>query len=352
MQKFYRVVLLAGLLVAAISGCQAVTPDASEVNSDSSVVTTTRSEITTSTLGEEEVTPQAPAETAVPQPTIAPSVTPTEAALMDFPPDIQCGEVFCQAPWTGLLARPIGSDGKQTIDPTYPYASTKNGTLEVHHGVEFPNGSGTPILAAQRGVVVYAGTDEATVLGPYPSFYGNVVILQHPRIYEGRDLYTLYAHLSVIEVSAGQPVDQGLELGRVGASGAADGSHLHFEVRLDENHYANTTNPILWFAPLNTPDTDQTGTVAGLLLARWGEPLEAFTLALEKVNTDGSVTKYFYPQTYDSAGINAHPALGENFAMADIPPGEYRLAFVSSSYYQVQFTLEPGYLGFINIQLD
>lgn len=296
-------------------------------------------------------TPQ-PVEVVQPTKTLTPQSTPTAEPLTGFPAELHCGETFCQAEWLGLLARPIGVNGRQTIDPTYPYASTKNGTLEVHHGVEFTNGSGTPVLAAQQGEVVFAGTDERLKLGPYPAFYGNVIILRHPRLYEGLDVYTLYAHLSVIEVSDGQQVDQGDLIGRVGATGAANGSHLHFEVRLGENAYSRTTNPLLWFAPLDQPDLGKTATLAGVIIARWGEPLEQFQLALEKIDSNGQVQAYFYPTTYARAGVDPHPDLNENFVIADLPPGNYRLAFISSSFYQVFFNLEAGSLGFVDLRLD
>ncbi|MBG0788099.1 MAG: M23 family metallopeptidase, partial [Anaerolineaceae bacterium] len=181
-------------------------------------------------------------------PTMTPTATlePTPA----FPPDLACGETFCQAAWAGLLEKPIGPDYNQFIDLTYPYASTANGLLDPHHGVEFVNEFGTPILAAQDGEVVFAGSDYPDVLGPYAGFYGNVVVIRHPGLFEGRDLYTLYGHMSEILVETGQLVTVGQQIGAVGMTGIATGTHLHFEVRLDENDYFNTTNPSLWFSPV------------------------------------------------------------------------------------------------------
>jgi hypothetical protein len=277
---------------------------------------------------------------------------PTKEPTPSFPPDLDCGEQFCQAIWMGILARPIGPSGNQSIDLTYPYASTRNGTLEPHHGVEFPNASGTPVLAAQDGEVIFAGSDELTLLGPYTSFYGNVIILRHPELFEGRDIYTLYAHLSVISADVGQTVTLGEQIGAVGATGAANGSHLHFEVRLDENDYAHTTNPILWIEPLNSSGSGKGSTLTGLLLDAWGEPIDRFTLSLEKLAPDGSVEKHYYPITYYPAGVNANPVLGENFAVPDLPPGNYRISFISGSFYQYYFTLDAGSLGFIKLQVD
>ena len=210
----------------------------------------------------------------------------------------------------------------------------------------------TPVLAARNGTVVFAGSDDLALNGPYTSFYGNVVILLHSDIYEGHDLYTLYGHLSEISVAEGDEVSLGQTIGKVGSSGAADGPHLHFEVRLDENTYAATVNPMLWFAPVTDPVIGETGTLAGLIVNRYGTPLDRFTLSLELLDANGEVAETYYPMTYYPAGVNGFPGLMENFVMPDLPPGDYRLAFINGSYYEIFLTLQPGSLGFINLQMD
>jgi murein DD-endopeptidase MepM/ murein hydrolase activator NlpD len=238
------------------------------------------------------------------------------------------------------------------IDPTYPYASTRNGELEVHHGVEFVNSSGTPVIAANDGTVVYAGNDAAEALGPYLGFYGNVVIIKHTSLYFGEDIYTLYAHLSQIDVEENEQVDLGQVIGKVGATGAALGSHLHFEVRVGINEESHTVNPILWFAPLAQADGEIMAIVAGRILDRNGQPVEALQLSFEKLGNDGKVEAYYYPITYHLSGVNYHPELNENFVVPDIPPGQYRLAFVYGRLYEFFFTIEAGNLGFLTIPLD
>jgi murein DD-endopeptidase MepM/ murein hydrolase activator NlpD len=340
MRVSHKLLVLLGLLVI-LSGC--VQP--AEVQSEESAYTPTSTLSVTQVPQEESTEIAAPAATA----TLTPIPTPT---LIPFPPEMGCGEVFCQQSWPGLLERPFTADYTLKIDPTYPYAGTKNGTMDPHHGVEFPNGYGTPVLAARNGTVVFAGSDDLTVIGPYTAFYGNVVILKHTGLFEGRDLYTLYGHLSEISVSEGDEVTVGQLVGKVGSSGAADGPHLHFEVRLDENTYAASTNPMLWFAPVVDPMLGQTGTLAGLIVNRYGTPLDRFTLSLELLDAGGNVIETFYPITYYPAGVNGFPPLGENFVMPDLPPGDYRLAFIYNTLHEVLFTLQPGSLGFINLQLD
>ncbi len=149
-----------------------------------------------------------------------------------------------------IFQLPIDPPGTDTIDHNYPYGSTEGGTRDVHHGVEFNNASGTPILAAADGTVFFAGNDQTQVFSPWKNFYGNLIILKHedPGTPFGT-LFTLYAHLSQEDVIAEQTVTAGQKIGEVGSSGSAQGSHLHFEVRVDPNDYQSTLNPELWLKP-------------------------------------------------------------------------------------------------------
>ena len=288
--------------------------------------------------------------------TEAPQPTPTDTPIPATPTiDIQtiiCGETFCQIQWDGVLARPIGAEYVNIIDRTYPFAGTRDGTLTAHHGVEFINEQGTPVLAAQTGEVVFAGSDNLTFVGPYTGFYGNVVVIRHPGLYEGRDLFTVYGHLSVVAVNEGAQVTLGEKIGEVGMTGIATGTHLHFEVRLDVNDYDHNTNPVLWFAPVVDEVVGQTSTLAGLITTQDGTKVALYSLTLERLGEGDTVEAYYYPVTYYPVGLNAHPVLGENFTVSDLPPGEYRLSFIDGKLYEIEFTLEAGSLGFINVQLD
>ena len=77
--------------------------------------------------------------------------------------------------------------------------------------------SGTPIKAAEAGVVIHAA--------PWGG-YGNCIIIDH-----GGGVSTLYAHCSSLAVGNGRQVTQGQVVGYVGSTGLSTGPHLHFEVR-------------------------------------------------------------------------------------------------------------------------
>jgi len=287
-------------------------------------------------------------------PTVVATSSPTEQEKPFDPASLlDCGEVFCLAEWPGFLNRPFAVEDLWMIDPTYPYAHTKGGTLEAHRGVEFLNRFGTPVLAAADGEVVYVGDDELTVLGPYTHFYGNVVMLRHPGLFFGEDLFTVYAHLSVIDAAEGALVSAGEKLGEVGATGAADGPHLHFEVRLATNSYDHTYNPILWFAPIHPDQNNEAGSaLAGSITDRYGDPVPEYDFVLEALDPEGGVIKRYYPKTYVIAKLNTYPNLEENFVVPDLPPGAYRLTYIAGALHEIYFTLEPGALGWVSIQFD
>lgn len=93
------------------------------------------------------------------------------------------------------------------------------GVLQLHNGIDLVNGNpNTPILASNAGKVVQASSE-------YFDYYGNYVVIQH-----ADGLYTGYAHLSRIDVSAGQTVSAGQQLGLMGTTGPSTGEHLHFQL--------------------------------------------------------------------------------------------------------------------------
>ena len=117
---------------------------------------------------------------------------------------------------TGQLAAPvvapITSNFGWRIHPIY-------GTRRLHAGTDFGVDEGTPVHAADGGVVVEAG---------WISGYGYTVIIDH-----GNGMSTLYAHNSDVAVSPGQTVSKGQVVSYSGNTGGSTGPHLHFEVRIN-----------------------------------------------------------------------------------------------------------------------
>ncbi|EGS33383.1 peptidase, M23 family [Veillonella sp. oral taxon 780 str. F0422] len=117
---------------------------------------------------------------------------------------------------TGQLAAPVNapitSDFGWRIHPIY-------GTSRLHAGTDFGVDEGTPVHAADGGVVVEAG---------WISGYGYTVIIDH-----GNGMSTLYAHNSDVSVSPGQTVSKGQVVSYSGNTGGSTGPHLHFEVRIN-----------------------------------------------------------------------------------------------------------------------
>lgn len=112
---------------------------------------------------------------------------------------------------------------------TSPFGNRRlfNGELKSYHnGVDFRAPVGSPVFASNAGVVRLAED----------LFYsGKVVIIDH-----GNFIFTIYAHLSKIQVKAGLRIEKGRQLGLTGATGRVSGPHLHWGVKV--NGYA--VNPI------------------------------------------------------------------------------------------------------------
>jgi len=93
------------------------------------------------------------------------------------------------------------------------------GVWSSHGGTDIRAPYGAPIVAANSGVVIFAGWHYS---------YGNYVIIDH-----GGGIATLYGHCSKLLVSTGQEVNRGEKIALVGSTGYSTGNHLHFEARIN-----------------------------------------------------------------------------------------------------------------------
>lgn len=114
------------------------------------------------------------------------------------------------------------------IHPVYGYRS-------CHTGVDVRAGAGTPIRAAQSGIV--AGVDNG---GPYGL---------HTLIAHGDGVASMYAHQSRAAVQVGQRVKAGDVIGYVGSTGWVTGPHLHYEIHVKGVPF----NPMGWYGQAKTP---------------------------------------------------------------------------------------------------
>lgn len=106
-------------------------------------------------------------------------------------------------PTTGELT--LGFGDKLVINGSYAGS---------HFGLDWANAEGTEIYASNTGIV--------TLSSDTPS-YGNVIVIDH-----GHNVFTMYLHMSELVAEKGQTVQKGDLIGKMGATGIATGSHLHF----------------------------------------------------------------------------------------------------------------------------
>ncbi len=135
-----------------------------------------------------------------------------EGTIVEVKPNIQKTTTFRQ-----IAKAQAGVQGTSSF--IWP-ASGNITTYPVwyHMALDIANSSAPPIIASDTGTVTYTGC-----LG---YGYGCHVIIDH-----GNGYQTLYAHLSAIEVSAGQVVSKSQRIGVMGSTGRSTGTHLHFEIR-------------------------------------------------------------------------------------------------------------------------
>lgn len=327
-----------------------------------------------------------PTPSQTPTPSLTPSITPTgtptplpvgggvSPLMLDFTPrptvaanaTIPTPEIEWRPPPLPVpvsihpddhywLARPIPS-GRRNYDlEYYPYGNDvlipEYAPYRIHHGLDFPNDPGTPVLAASSGEVVWAG--------PLPSprdginYYGNTVIIQHDWQWRGQDVFTLYAHTLELFVAVGDRVQQGQLLAGVGESGIVSGPHLHFEVRIGDNNYNAVRNPMLWLAPF-----EGWGTLAGRFVDRLGEPISNAELVVTPLDT--AVETYVRRQrTYMDRRLLPDEVWNENFVVGDLPAGTYRVELsmtTADDGLNRRFTdvvrVLPGRTNFLLVQAD
>ena len=116
--------------------------------------------------------------------------------------------------WSGDFVTPVNAKPTESFGMTRVFNEELTST---HRGTDFPVNEGAPVVVSNSGTVVLAKE----------LFYeGNCVIVDH-----GQRFFTIYMHLSKLEVKAGNKLGKGERLGLSGQTGRVTGPHLHMGVR-------------------------------------------------------------------------------------------------------------------------
>lgn len=112
------------------------------------------------------------------------------------------------------------------VNPVSGNITSRFGSREAirdheHKGLDIATKTGTPIKSVADGTIIHSGT-----MGGY----GNLIIIDH-----GNGVKTYYGHCSKLYVKKGETVKAGEIIAAVGSTGNSTGSHLHLEVRLNNN---------------------------------------------------------------------------------------------------------------------
>lgn len=241
-----------------------------------------------------------------------------------------------------LFSRPIAADEVNWPLPEYRYGDYFTGTDIVHTGIDIDAPRGTPVLAAGSGEVVWAGYGLYAGRNRPDDPYGLAVVILHDFGYQGRKLYTVYAHMDQIVVASGQQVAPGDVLGYVGSTGFTTGPHLHFEVRIEQNSFFVTRNPELWLVP-----PQGWGVLAGRVLKTTGQPIERLTINVQSLD----MGQVWQVRTYAPHSVNSDDYYRENMVLSDLPAGKYRISFdYKGTRYRLETDVTPGMVRYFTFR--
>ena len=240
------------------------------------------------------------------------------------------------------FSRPIAADEVNWPLADYRYGGVFPGTTLVHTGIDIDAPRNTPVLAAANGKVVWAGYGLFSGSSDVNDPYGIAVMLLHDFGFQGKKLYTVYAHMDEIYVQTGQLVKTGEQLGKVGITGNTSGPHLHFEVRLGSNTFFVTRNPELWLAP-----PQGWGVLTGRLLNSNSSLLTNQTVTIQSKTTH----RKWSVISYGPSTVNSDDYYHENVVLSDLPAGDY---LVSVDYLEdtlsTDLTIQPGAVTYFSFK--
>jgi len=239
------------------------------------------------------------------------------------------------------FSRPIAAD-----EINWPLADYRYGGVfipeVVHTGIDIPAGIGTQVLAAGSGRVnwtgygLYRGVEDPT------DPYGLAVVIKHDFGFQGETLFTVYGHLSQIDVTLGQQVQTGNLIGLVGQTGKVTGPHLHFEVRLGRNNFFRSRNPELWLAP-----PQGWGVLVARVMNTSGQPLQGQTISVRSKEDN----QHWSVNTYTQGAVVSDVYYQENMVLGDLPAGKYEvwIPFAGSTY-NLDIEIKPGMISYFTFK--
>lgn len=275
---------------------------------------------------QEESLPASEAPTPAPDPLRFVFPTPAKPPVSAWRPPLY------PVPWAPTLhdhfyfVRPIAANEINLPSQNYRYGGEFFEDV-VHTGVDIPAPLGTPVLAAGAGKVVWAGYGVYRGGNDPTDPYGLAVTLRHDFGYQDQALYTVYGHLSQVDVAVGQHVEAGEPLGLVGETGRVTGPHLHFEVRLGTNDFFNTRNPELWLVP-----PQGWGVLAGRVMDSSGQLVAKQPLIVTSLDNGQN----WFGRSYGPDSVNPDPYYQENLVIGDLPAGMYTLRMAYAGVYYTQ----------------
>ena len=329
--------LIIGLMILVTNGAGSISAQPQVLGTPTHTPTITPTLTPTSTPTPTWTPSPSPTPSNTPMPTATPTNTLTPTPTATPTPAPASAHLWLETPiWPE-------SGGDHLPGTYFPYGATGGGRYHLHHGVDYTNPAGTPVLAAAAGRVIVAGDDLQTVYGLKPNFYGNLVIQELDQRFQDRPVYLLYGHLSEVEAVVGQHLEPGDVVGLVGMTGVAIGNHLHLEVRLGANNYESTRNPVLWLRP----EPGQ-GLIAGLVKDAQGQLLSEIPVTFFRAAEPNKWWRQI--QTYANEGVNADDQLGENFALGYVPAGEYLVKVkIGEKSFVRPVAVEAGQIAFVEI---
>jgi murein DD-endopeptidase MepM/ murein hydrolase activator NlpD len=335
------------LVLLLLVGCQSATLSAT-LSPQPATDTTVPTQIPT-TLAPTEI-PTAVANELVWPTYVAPTLAPFPLSENEMIPVVPMIPISFSAP-VALTAHdhlyfslPADERDINNSMPSQRYGTVQEGTeADAHLGLDFSMNTGTPVLAAAPGTVVWASygllfNSEFYIDDPY----GISVVIRHDFGYDGERLFTIYAHLSEANVEVGEYVERGEVIARSGSTGQSTGPHLHFEVRLGTNTIYFTRNPELWIA------SEDRGVLAGHLTTTRDALLFNRLVEITSRETGQRWTMYTYATEFRLLPDDYYD---ENFVLGDLPAGTYEIAVPYLGVWQrVDVEIKPGMVTYFRFR--